>query len=47
MTKGHFYPFQVHIQGPRGPKMAIFYGMTKGGASGIEALKILALPRLA
>ena len=26
MTKGHFHPFQVHIQGPRGPKMAIFYG---------------------
>ena len=26
MTKGHFYPFQVHIQGPRGPKMAIFCG---------------------
>ncbi len=29
MTKGHFYPFQVHIQGPRGPEMAIFFGMTK------------------
>ena len=35
MTKGHFYPFQVPIQGPRGPKMAIFYGKvaSKGRAS--------------
>ena len=35
MTKGHFYPFQVPIQGPRGPKMAIFYGKNQPKTEGL------------
>ena len=30
MTKGHFYPFQVPIQGPRGPKTLLPSGSPFG-----------------